>query len=62
MKLFKLLVSALLLGALGLGLMKMAEAQNTATPVAVVVDDCGSASYLAGRSAPLTVNLNGQVC
>lgn len=55
----------IILLALGtaVGLLRVAESQ-TATVVAIVVATCGSptALFVAGRSAPLTVDTNGQVC
>lgn len=57
----KLVIAGLALGALA-GAWTYAQSQ-TAQTVAIVVTTCGSGViYLAGRDAPLTVDVNGQTC
>lgn len=48
---------------LAVGVGGFALAQQLALPVAIVVTTCGASGlYLVDRSAPLTVDTNGQVC
>ena len=57
----KLIIPALALASLAAA---WTYAQSsTATTVAIVVTTCGSGViYLAGRDAPLTVDVKGQTC
>lgn len=36
--------------------------QGTASAVALVVSSCGTATFVVGRPAPLTVDLTGVTC